>query len=146
MDNESWSGTPSKKVKRPNVRPKNNETEDLDESNSNKIRNIRKSAVHEHYHRVKVLHPLTKKPVDGAVCKLCKSKFTSTVSTNLKSHLKGKHPEVYEEVMYKDNQNYEVLFFGNDDLDLIKGDKGDEKEDEILENIQLQLTDDEGGN
>ena len=43
LDNENWSGTPSKKVNCPNFRPKKNETEVLDESNSNKIRIKRKA-------------------------------------------------------------------------------------------------------
>ena len=139
LDNENWSGTPSKKVNCPNFRLKKNETEVLNESNSNEIRIKRKSAVHEHYNRVKILHLVTKKPIDGAVCKICKSQFTSRVSTNLKSHLKRKHPETYEEVMFKDNQNSEVLIWENDDSELMKGEEGERNEGEVEENIHLEL-------
>lgn len=48
---------------------------------------LRHSAVHEYFHKVDILHPVSKKPVQGAVCKLCKAKFSNRVSTNLKSHL-----------------------------------------------------------
>ena len=63
---------------------------------------IANSAVHEHFHKVKIYHPTTKKPVNGAICKHCKGKFASRVSTNLKRHLQTYHPVAFAEVESKD--------------------------------------------
>ena len=62
---------------------------------------IPNSAVHDHFHKVKIYHPTTKKPVNGAICKHCKSKFASRVSTNLKRHLQTYHPVAFAEVESK---------------------------------------------
>ena len=97
LDYESLSGTPMKKLKSSHFKiikdetVENTDNADIEESNSNKVR-IHKSAVHEHYQRVKILHPVTEKPIDGAICNYCKSKYATLVATNLKSHLKRKHP------------------------------------------------------
>ena len=62
---------------------------------------IAKSVVHEHFYKVKIYHPVTKKPVPGAICRHCKDKFSSRISTNLKRHLKNYHPEAFKEVESK---------------------------------------------
>ena len=62
---------------------------------------IPNSAVHDHFHKVKIYHPTTKKPVNGAICKHCKGKFASRVSTNLKRHLQTYHPVAFAEVESK---------------------------------------------
>ena len=62
---------------------------------------VRNSAIHEHFHKVKIFHPVTKKPVNGSICKYCKAKFSNRISTNLKCHLMKKHPESYEAVKSK---------------------------------------------
>ena len=62
---------------------------------------IANSAVHEHFYKVKIYHPTTKKPVNGAICKHCKDKFVSRVSTNLKRHLQTYHPVAFAEVESK---------------------------------------------
>ena len=62
---------------------------------------IPNSAVHDHFHKVKIYHPTTKKPVNGAICKHCKDKFVSRVSTNLKRHLQTYHPVAFAEVESK---------------------------------------------
>ena len=77
-------------------------------SNCTNLR-LRHSAVHEHYHHVEVLHPSSQKVVDGSVCKYCQARFMTRVATNLKSHLKSKHPKVYEEVMQKDTDKSTLI-------------------------------------
>ena len=62
---------------------------------------VKNSVIHEHFHKVKLYHPVSKKPVNGSICKYCKAKFTNRVSTNLKSHLMSKHPQAFEEVQSK---------------------------------------------
>ena len=59
------------------------------------------SSVHKHFYQVKIYHPVTKKPVNGAICKYCKDKFSCKASSNLKRHLSSKHPEIYKEVQSK---------------------------------------------
>ena len=59
------------------------------------------SAVHLHYESVKILHPTNETNADGVVCLHCRVTLSSKVTTNLKSHLKSKHPEVFDEVQRK---------------------------------------------
>ena len=61
----------------------------------------RVSCVHEHFDKVKVTHPTTGKTSDGSTCKHCKFTLSNRVSTNLKSHLKSRHPETFEDVQSK---------------------------------------------
>ena len=70
-------------------------------SKSSFIKRVHKSAVHEHFDKVKMLHPTTNETLDGASCKYCKTNLVSRVATNLKAHLKAKHPEAYDEVQSK---------------------------------------------
>ena len=76
--------------------------EDLEESegfqNSGRLY---RSSVHEHFDKVSVPHPSTKMTVAGSTCKYCAYTLINRVSTNLKNHLKFKHPEVFEEVKRK---------------------------------------------
>ena len=65
------------------------------------VKRVKNSVIHEHFYKVKIYHPVSKKPVNGSICKYCKYKFTNRVSTNLKSHLMSKHPEAFEEVQSK---------------------------------------------
>ena len=69
----------------------------------NRKQRVQRSAVHEHYNKVKIFHPDTEQHSDGSICKHCKAKFSNRVSTNLKLHLKSKHPEVFDEVQRKYN-------------------------------------------
>ena len=62
---------------------------------------VTKSIVHKYFYQVKIYHPVTKKPVNGAICRYCKDKFTCKASTVLKRHLSYKHPEIYKEVQSK---------------------------------------------
>ena len=62
---------------------------------------LRRSAVHDHFDQVQVLHPISKKTVDGSQCKECNATFTNRVATNLKAHLQSKHPEAFKEVLRK---------------------------------------------
>ena len=62
---------------------------------------IAKSVVYEYFYEVKIFHPVTKKPVLGAICRHCKEKYASRISTNLKRHLKTYHPEAFKEVESK---------------------------------------------
>ena len=144
-------GTPTKKVRsifdNEDVMSYKDKTEGktersaIDESNSNKIR-IRRSTVHDHYHQVKFLNPITKKAKDGTVCKHCNSKFSNKITTNLKNHLKAKHPEAYEEVLQKDNQNSSVLVVENDS-DSMRGDDGAERDkDESGSEENMESTED----
>ena len=71
-----------------------------EETESKKLR-IRNSAVHLHFDQVQINHPKTRKIVDGSTCKYCKTIFINRVTTNLKSHLKSKHPEAFDEVNRK---------------------------------------------
>ena len=65
------------------------------------VKRLKKSSVHEHFDRIKIRHPKTNKTSDGAICKHCRSKFSNRISTNLKTHLKVKHPEAYDQVQSK---------------------------------------------
>ena len=47
--------------------------------------------------------------MSGCSCKHCNGKFSSKNSTNLKNHLRAKHPDVYEEVQLKDKNNSSAL-------------------------------------
>ena len=69
----------------------------------NRKQRVQRSAVHEHYNKVKIFHPDTEQHSDGSICKHCTAKFSNRVSTNLKLHLKSKHPEVFDEVQRKYN-------------------------------------------
>ena len=62
---------------------------------------INNSVVYEHFYKVKIFHPITKKPVNGAICKYCKTRFSTAASGNLKRHLGSYHPEVLKEVQSK---------------------------------------------
>ena len=66
----------------------------------------RVSCVHEHFDQVRVTHPTTGKTSDGSTCKHCKFTLSNRVSTNLKNHLKSKHPETYEDVQSKFISNF----------------------------------------
>ena len=61
----------------------------------------RSSAVHSHYEAVKITNPTNASSSDGVICLHCRVTLTSKVTTNLKSHLKSKHPEVFDEVQRK---------------------------------------------
>ena len=60
-----------------------------------------RSAVHTYYEPVELQHPTTKKQVQGSLCNLCKSTFIHRIATNLKGHLKSKHPEAFDQVVRK---------------------------------------------
>ena len=66
-----------------------------------KTKRVKSSAVHDHFDKIKIIHPTTKKTSDGSICKHCKAKLSNRISTNLKNHLKCKHPEVFDEVQSK---------------------------------------------
>ena len=74
---------------------------ELNEEETDQKLRVRSSAVHEHFDKVQISHPKTKKIVDGSTCKYCKTVFINRVTTNLKCHLKSKHPEAFDEVNRK---------------------------------------------
>ena len=74
---------------------------ELNEEETDQKLRVRSSAVHEHFDQVQISHPKTKKIVDGSTCKYCKTVFINRVTTNLKCHLKSKHPEAFDEVNRK---------------------------------------------
>ena len=83
---------------------KNNEEVIIEESESKGFQNcgrLFRSSVHEHFEKIQVSHPSSKKTVDGSNCKYCGTTLINRVSTNLKNHLKFKHPEVFDEVKRK---------------------------------------------
>lgn len=112
--------------------------EDKD-TGSKKLR-LRRSAAHEHFHKVEILHPISKKPVQGAVCKHCKSTFSSRVSTNLKNHLLAKHPDAFEEVKRKDVQSSSVLILGDEENSMEVDNNVLTNEDVIKEGEDVVLT------
>ena len=92
----------------------------IKEDNSEKnldIRNTKRlirATVHDHFLKAKVIHPKSKKLIDGRHCIHCDNKFTSKISTNLNRHLEMKHPEVYKEVKRQDDQNSAVVIVDDD--------------------------------
>ena len=87
---------------------------------------VRGSSVHEHFDEVQIINPNTKKHVKGASCKYCKFKFLQKNTTNLKRHLKVKHPQAFEEVIHQDKEKYAFVVVGDD----IEKEGEDENEDE----------------
>ena len=60
-----------------------------------------RSSVHGYFDQVELKHPSTKQIVSGSLCKFCKASFLHRISSNLKSHLRNKHPETFAEVARK---------------------------------------------
>ena len=65
---------------------------------------VKRSSVHDHFDKVNVQHPKTKKTRGGVICKYCRRQFAHRISSNLKSHLQHKQPEAFYEVYQKDKE------------------------------------------
>ena len=96
---------------------------------------VRGSSVHEHFDEVQIINPNTKKHVKGASCKYCKFKFLQKNTTNLKRHLKVKHPQAFEEVIHQDKEKYAFVVVGDD----VEKEGEDDNEDETGGKVQSSV-------
>ena len=66
-------------------------------TSSGEIR-INSSAVHDEFSKLDILNPKLGKMVKGRKCNTCSKEMMSHSSTNLKNHLKSKHPDIFTKV------------------------------------------------
>ena len=62
------------------------------------------SCVHDEFLGIKVKKKGSQNETEGRKCKICSQTFINKNPTNLKNHLRSKHPETYTKVMKKDGE------------------------------------------